>query len=168
MTPPITLRPFEPGDLQCVAALYTASVHGLGAAHYDPAQLVAWAPRPPDADEWAARLSALKTLIADRDGVSAGFIAHEPSGHIALLFTAPAFARRGVATALYEAVEHELIGSGVNVLTTFASLLARPFFASQGFTVVAAEDALRNGVRLRRYSMRKVLRSDHEKNFAPL
>ena len=77
------------------------------------------------------------------------------AGHIAFLYSAPAYARRGVASALYRRVESAWIAAGVRELRTEASLLARPFFERHGFDVVEEQTVRRGGVFLRRYAMRK-------------
>ena len=48
----IRIRPYASADVTTLVALFTASVHTLGAQHYGPEQLAAWAPRPPDLDAW--------------------------------------------------------------------------------------------------------------------
>ena len=83
-----------------------------------------------------------------------GFISYEPNGHIEFLYTAPGFERQGVASALYREVEKALPGVS---LFTEASLVAKPFFMQQGFTVVEEQEVLPGGVTLRRYAMRKAV-----------
>ncbi len=141
-------------DIPLLADLFTASVHGLAAGSYDKAQLDAWAPVPPDLEQWRARLASLETLVAEREGYPAGFIAFRNDGYIALLYTAPAHARSGVATALYGEAVSLLRGRGVRTLFTEASIEAQPFFERMGFRLVEEQRVERNGVRLIRFLMR--------------
>lgn len=152
-----SLRDYTDADLSEVVALYTAAVHGLTGDHYTAAQRMAWAPLQPDLAGWRERLRGLRVLLAEERGVLAGFIAWDADGHIDLLFTAPACARRGVAGMLYARAEAALRAAGVGELRTEASLVARPFFEGQGFDVVEVEGVLRGGVSLRRFAMRKRL-----------
>jgi putative acetyltransferase len=92
------------------------------------------------------------------DSRIAGFIAYEDGDHVDLLFTAPDFVRRGVASALYEGVEATLTAKGVRELFTEASLVARPFFARHGFEVIEQETVVRRDIELVRFRMRKTLR----------
>ena len=87
--------------------------------------------------------------------VLAGFISYDDDGYIDLMFTAPHRTRAGVASALYLEVESRLSAMGVCELFTKASLVARPFFERQGFTIEAEESMERRGVVLRGYRMRK-------------
>lgn len=141
-------------DIPLLAELFTASVRGLAAGSYDKAQLDAWAPVPPDVAQWRTRLASLETLVADRNGSMAGFIAFRNDGHIALLYTAPAHARAGVATALYGEAVSRLRERGVGTLFAEASVAARPFFERMGFRVVEEERVERNRVGLIRFLMR--------------
>ena len=101
-------RPYESTDLPSVIEIYTASIRSLAASYYSPEQIAAWAPVPPDAARWQERLSHLHTIVAKSDGVLAGFASYTHDGYLDFLFTHPTFARRGVATSLYQRVESTL------------------------------------------------------------
>lgn len=156
----IELRAYHDGDLAAVAALFTASIHGLAVAAYSAEQRAAWAPEPPDLAQWRARLHGQRTLLAVDGTVIAGFLTHSDDGHIDLLYTAPGHARRGVASALYQRAETTLRQQGVSVLVTEASLIAAPFFAAQGFDTVEEQNVERGGLWFRRFLMRKSLAPD--------
>jgi len=151
----VNVRPYRDSDLESVALLFTASVHAVAAGYYDSAQRAAWAPQPPDLNEWRQRLAPLHTLVAEDHARLAGFISYEPNGHIEFLYVSPAHARRGVASALYRHVESALLSRGVEELFTEASLAARPFFEHQGFRIAEEQTVYRRGVSFRRYAMRK-------------
>lgn len=153
----IRLREGTAADAAALAALFTASVQQLGASHYTPEQRTAWTGPAPDIEAWRQRLAALSVLVAERDGEVAGFIGFEADGYVDLLFTAPAHARRGVASALLDAAEARLRAAGVARMDTHASLVARPVFERHGFAVVARETVVRAGIGLDRFVMRKAL-----------
>ena len=113
--------------------IYTASIRSLAASYYSPEQIAAWAPVPPDAARWQERLSHLHTIVAECDGGLAGFASYTHDGYLNFLFTHPTFARRGVATRLYQRVELALRTVSAPRVTTHASLAARPFFDRHGF-----------------------------------
>lgn len=142
-------------DAPALAALFTTSVHGLAAPHYNKAQRAAWAPRPPDPAAWRRRLEGLQAWVA-RDGSQlAGFIACTADGGIDLLFTSPAHARRGVASGLLQHAERALVAGGVEVLTVHASRVAEPFFVHHGFKTSAREVVRRRGACLPRLAMER-------------
>jgi len=155
--PLVIERLYKPTDLPSVIEVYTASIRSLAAPFYSPEQIVAWAPATPDGERWQERLASLHTIVADCNGVLSGFGSYRPDGYLDLLFTHPAFARRGVATRLYFRVESALRSEGCLRVFTHASLAARPFFDRQGFHVDAEESVGCRGAYLRRFAMHKEL-----------
>ena len=108
---PANERPYESTDLASVIEIYTASIRVLAAPYYSSEQIAAWAPVPPDVARWQERLSRLHTIVAESNGVLAGFASYTYDGYLDFLFTHPAFARRGVATKLYQLVESALLAA---------------------------------------------------------
>ena len=144
----------------CVIEIYTASIRVLAAPYYSPDQIAAWAPVPPDAARWQERLSRLHTIVAESNGVLPGFASYTYDGYLDFLFAHPAFARRGVATKLYQLVESALRAASAPRVTTLASLAARPFFDRHGFQLDAEECVECRGAYLRRFAMHKQLRNE--------
>ena len=154
------IRAYTDADLAAVAQLFTDAIHGLAVSHYDAVQLRAWAPQPPDLGIWERRLKPLKVLVAqgaENGEALLGFVGYEEDGHIDLMFTSPLAARRGVASQLLARAEAALRGLGVAGLYTEASLLGRPFFAGQGFTVKEEQHIELRGAQFRRFAMVKAL-----------
>lgn len=151
------IRPYRESDVEALVSLFTDSVHHLTGSHYDENQRAAWAPRPPEMNCWTQRLARLKALVAEADTSIAGFISYEQNGHIDLLYTSPAYSRRGIASALYRETEAKLAHDGTSELFTEASTVARPFFEHCGFHVVEEQCVQVRGVTFRRHAMRKLL-----------
>jgi putative acetyltransferase len=151
------IRHFQDDDLATIANLFTASVHGLAIYHYATEQCHAWAPTPPDINEWRRRLANLQTLVAENHQGIVGFLSYEMSGHIDLLYTSPTHARHGVASMLYEQAETIFINSGALMLFTEASVVARPFFEKKNFVVYEAQQVQRRGLSFKRFVMHKTL-----------
>ena len=153
-------RPYESTDLPSVIEIYTTSIRSLAAPYYSPDQIAAWAPFPADAARWRERLSHLHTIVAESDGVVAGFASYTNDGYLDFLFTHPGFARRGVATGLYQRVESALRTVRAPKVTTHASLAARLFFDRHSFQLDREECIECCGAYLRRFAMHKELRDD--------
>lgn len=152
----VNLRMHREADTDGLIAVFTSSVHALAAARYDAAERDAWAPVPPDVDEWRRRLGELHTIVAEEDGSYLGFLSYEANGHIDLLYTAPGATRRGVASALLVEADSQLASDGgVAELFTEASLVAVPFFLRHRFEIVEEQNVIRRGVNLRRIAMRR-------------
>lgn len=57
------VRPYKNSDIESVANLFTASVHGLAEGYYDSTQRAAWAPQPPDTNgTQCAMLGSMKPI----------------------------------------------------------------------------------------------------------
>jgi len=136
---------------------YTASIRVLAASYYSPEQVAAWAPVPPDAERWQERLVRLHTIVTESDGMLAGFASYTHDGYLDFLFTHPAFARRGVASRLYQRVESALRVVETPRVTVHVSLAARAFFDRHGFQLDAEECVECRGAYLRRFAMHKDL-----------
>lgn len=155
---PYRLRTARPADFGVLLQLYAAAVRELAIEAYSPAQCAAWAAQALDNPQWPERLAAAHVcLVEDDNDIIAGFIAWNNEGHIDLLFTAPAYARNGVATQLYTHAEASLRARGVARVHSEASRLAQPFFSKQGFHIDAEENVIRNGETLQRFVMSKRL-----------
>ncbi|MFW5824307.1 MAG: GNAT family N-acetyltransferase [Marinobacter sp.] len=156
----ITVRKYRIQDLSPLVRVFTDSVHELTATAYDETQRYAWASRTPQLDSWQQRLESLETLVAEEGSELAGFISYDHQGNIDLIFTAPNYARRGVASKLYREAEQRLKAEGVTELYTEASVVARPFFQRHGFEVESEQRAAVRGAHILRYVMRKTLAED--------
>ena len=151
------IRDFQASELHALVTVFQQAVHELAAGSYTPEQRAAWAPASPDLERWRERLAALHTLVADVGGDIAGFIAFSGAGHIDLLYTSPGFARQGVASRLFNEALKRLQARDVRELSTEASLEARPFFQTQGFSIVSEQVVERDGVALKRFVMTRAL-----------
>jgi putative acetyltransferase len=146
-------------DAAPLAALFRAAILTLAAPHYDAAQRAAWASVADDLDAFDARLARGVTLVAVHDGEPVAFGQLFPCDHVEMLYVAPGWTRRGLASALivrFEALAREAQAS---TLDTDASALARPVFERAGFSLVAAESVRRGSVSLPRFHLCKPLRA---------
>ena len=74
-------------------------------------------------------------------------------GYLDLAYVLPEEMGQGTADALYDAVFKAAQTAKFSVLTTEASLLARPFFAKNGWRLDAEQEILRAGVALTNFRM---------------
>lgn len=151
------IRPYRPWDLPALTRLFYDTVHTVNAADYSPAQLDAWATGQVDEERWNASLLAHKTLVAEVDGVIAGFADMAEDGYLDRLYVHRDFQRRGIAAALCDRLEG---GCAAPLLTTHASITARPFFEKRGWRVVRQQTVVRQGVELTNFVMEKHRKDD--------
>lgn len=131
--PKPALRPVLPQDIPVLAAIFSASVQDLAIEDYSEEQVAAWAAEADDVDAFAARLSGRLTLVATLDHSTVGFASLRDNNHIDMLYVHPAAARRGVATALCDALEKLAAARGVRRVTVDASDTALPLFQRRGY-----------------------------------
>jgi putative acetyltransferase len=155
-------RAYVPGrDAAPLAALFRAAIQTLAASHYDAAQRNAWAAVADDLDAFDARLARGVTLVAEcRHAGSPGYAAFGqlfPCDHVEMLYVAPAWKGRGLATALIARFEALAREAQAITLDTDASAIARPVFERAGFSLVAQEWVRRGSVSLPRFHLCKPL-----------
>lgn len=146
------LRPYTPADLDELLTLFYETVHTVNARDYTPPQLDAWAPQEVDRARWDSTLQAHTSLVAVEAGQIIGFGDIDTTGYLDRLYVHKDHQRQGVATALCDALEAAVTAP---VLTTHASITARPFFIRRGYTVVRAQQVERFGVVMTNYVMKK-------------
>ncbi len=116
-----------------VIDVYYQAIQKLGGAYYSQAMLNRWSESAKDVRYWQKRLALIQPALAFIDGQLVGFIELEENGHIGCLYTHPDWARRGVATCLYQHLEQQARDRGLTQLFVEASYLSRPLFLKMGF-----------------------------------
>src|SRR3712207_3072842 len=124
----IHLRRAVVSDADTLASLSRAAILESAATHYSAPQLAAWARRR-TVSTHQRMIRETAVIVAQTEGDVAGFASvalHATgsliAGEVDQLFVHPTHAGEGVATLLLEAVETEARRSGLNRLTTHASL----------------------------------------------
>ena len=129
----VSLRPYLPADAELCAAIFRASIEELASEDYTSDQCAAWAARADDSAAFAKQLAEALTLIALYDGEPVGFASLKGADAIDMVYVDPAFARRGVATALIDALARLAAARGAKAVTAEVSDTARRLFERQGF-----------------------------------
>jgi putative acetyltransferase len=155
------IRTFRPGDEHALRAIHLASITKLGRLAYNPAQVAAWASKTREAAEWLEwHLFGDRITIAFTDsGEAAAFALLEADGHLDMLYCHPNHVRRGHALRLVEEASAFGRRSGLSMITTDASELARPVFVAAGYKIERRQDFLLDGVPIHNYAMCKELTS---------
>ena len=106
---------------------------------------------------WMRRFQNLSGFVAVRDGVIVGFMTLDSDGYIDLAFVHSQHAGHGIGRLLYTEVELSAAAKGIALLTTQASIKARPFFARMGWQLDTAQVVVKQGIELVNFKMSKVL-----------
>ncbi len=147
------LREYAPEDLEQILKLIYDTVHTVNAADYSRAQLDAGAPAAPDVSAWEDSLAANYTVVAENEGVIAGFADLAPGGYFNRLYIHRDFQRMGIASELCLALENRARMQGIKELTVHASITARPFFEKRGYKLLREQRVIRRETELTNYVM---------------
>ena len=139
------LRPYRSEDCPVLAELFYQTVHGVCHRDYTPEQLDAWADGQVDLAAWDLSFQVHTTLVAEWDGVIAGFADLRQDGYLDRLYVHKDYQGRGIATTLLDALPGATL--------THASLTARPFLERRGWQVVREQQVERHGVKLTNFVM---------------
>lgn len=149
------LRAYVPADCQALAELFCATVHAVNRRDYTAAQRDAWTRGAGDLAAWNRSFLDHITLVAEEDGVIAGFGDLDAgAGYLDRLYIHKDYQRRGIASALCDALEQAVPGERI---TTHASITAKPFFLHRGYQIVREQQVFRGGIALTNYVMEKPL-----------
>ncbi|MBS0279097.1 MAG: GNAT family N-acetyltransferase [Proteobacteria bacterium] len=152
------IRDYQRSDAEALADLFRAAVRQISARDYSAAQVDAWAGGV-SAERLGARLGDGRTAlvaVGDSDAPLA-FGDLEADGHIDFLYAAPDAAGKGIAAALYDALESHARAQDMTRLYTEASEAARRFFLKKGFAVVTRRDFVMGSTPMHNYAMEKRL-----------
>ena len=148
----MTIRAYRPPDLPEITELFYDTVHTVNAGDYTAEQLDAWADGSPDLAEWSRTLLEHTALVAVEGETLVGFGDMDRSGYLDRLYVHKDFQRRGIASALCDALEAAVEAERI---VTHASITARPFFESRGYQMVRERQVVRRGVTMTNYRMEK-------------
>jgi len=127
------IRPFMLADTMALRDLFAQSIEELTAEDYTEDQRLAWMARAADAEAFADRLEGMLTIIVQVDGEYLGFASLKDNTVLDMLYVHPYATRRGVGTALADALERLAAARGTREITVEASDTAQPFFAARGY-----------------------------------
>lgn len=147
------IRPYQPQDLPQIAELFYNTVHSVNAKDYPKEQLDVWATGALDLLKWDQSLSEHYAVIAvDEEETILGFGDIDHTGYLDRLYVHQNYQGRGIATAICDELE-QTVQSGI--ITTHASITAKPFFEKRGYQIIKEQQVERQGVSLTNYVMQK-------------
>ena len=129
----IGLRPYLASDLARCLSIFAASIAELASEDYSEDQCEAWIAAAEDTKAFAKRLTDSITLIATLEGEPVGFASLKGADLIDMIYVDPEFARKGVGTALLDALSRLAAARGAKSLLADVSDTAKPLFDRLGF-----------------------------------
>lgn len=152
------VSPLSGEDFAKAADLFFETVHAINLSDYTQEQVDAWAPLgEKHRDRIIRKLSSQQTVGIKECGILIGFGSLDGNGDIDMLFVHKDRQGQGIGTMILKELEHLADERGRKSVSLFSSITARPFFERSGYTVANENIAIRNGVPLTNYLMRKHL-----------
>jgi len=151
------LRRYCSDDYDKIIELFYDTVHSVNSADYTEIQLHAWAPKDKALLKSENRLSDNYSVVVEKDGVIVGFGNVNGMGYFDCLYTHKDYQGMGVATLIANDIEKYFFQEGIQVITTDASVTAKPFFEKRGYVVLQEQSVECRGQYLTNYKMQKTL-----------
>lgn len=151
---------FQNDDTQEIIQLFYDTVHTVNALDYTKDQIDAWAPLDKiqlKLESWSKSLSANITYVAKINTTIVGFGDLTIGGLLDRLYVHKDFQRKGIATELLNKLESEALKLNLLEIQTYASITAKTFFETNGFTSISVNNVERNGTVLTNFLMVKRL-----------
>lgn len=146
------IREYKLADCEQLAELFYNTVHSINAKDYAEEQLNVWATGRVDLQEWNRFFLKHKTIVAIENHKIVGFGDIDDSGYLDRLFVHKDYQGMGIASVICDELECSVKGK---LITTHASITAKPFFQHRGYRVVKEQKVIRQGIALTNYVMEK-------------
>lgn len=150
----LIIRKYRSSDRVCLAELFYQTIYAVNEKDYTKEQLDVWAAGCVDLDKWGKSLAEHDTVVAVKNGVTAGFGDMDETGYFDRLYVHKDYQKQGIATAICDVLEQS---TGVTKITTHASITAKPFFEHRGYKVVREQQVIRDGISLTNFVMEKLM-----------
>jgi UPF0176 protein len=162
------IRLFQKQDSDRIAQLFHDTVHEVNNRDYSLDQLKAWSPDNLHFIDWEDFCTKIFTYVAEEkvaeeEGGIIGFGQLEANGHINCFYCHKDYQRCGVGTRIYRELEAKALELKIERLFVEASITARAFFKSRGFTVVKEQQVICRGEKFTNFVMEKSLQKYFEK-----
>ncbi|APQ74033.1 GNAT family N-acetyltransferase [Clostridium botulinum] len=154
----MNIRMYQLEDCREIVELFYNTVHSINSRDYNSAQLDVWAPKEIDIVSWDKSFSQHCSIVAEESDVIIGFGDLDATGYLDRLYVHKDYQGIGVATTIVSELENYAQENHISIVTTNASITAKPFFKKRGYEVVKEQFVERNGQFLKNFIMKKVLR----------
>ncbi|ABS34007.1 GNAT family N-acetyltransferase [Clostridium botulinum] len=154
----MNIRIYQSEDCREIVELFYNTVHSINSRDYNSAQLDVWAPKEIDIVSWDKSFSQHCSIVAEESDVIIGFGDLDATGYLDRLYVHKDYQGIGVATTIVSELENYAQENHISIVTTNASITAKPFFKKRGYEVVKEQFVERNGQFLKNFIMKKVLR----------
>lgn len=152
----ISIRDYQPEDVQALAHIYYNTIHRINIQHYTEEQVDVWAPATSlETEGWAKKFPRTKPIIATVGNEIVGFAEFEPNGHIDCFYCHHEWIGKGVGSALMKEILQRAKNNHIHLIFAEVSITAKPFFEKHGFKAVTEQTIVRKGIELKNFKMER-------------
>lgn len=148
----MVIRKYVVSDCEKIVELFYQTVHAVNAKDYTEEQLNVWASGNVNQAEWNKSLSDHYTVVAVKENCIVGFGDIDKTGYLDRLYVHKDFQNQGIGTILCTQLEQAVSS---DIITTHASITAKPFFISRGYKMLKEQQIIRGGISLTNFIMEK-------------
>jgi putative acetyltransferase len=133
----IRVRQAAQEDREAISSVYVSAIRELAKTHYTAEQIEAWVgSRRPEYSQ--STIEAGRTYVAEYEGQIAGYgIIELETEQVQAVYVSPDHARKGIGTAVLQALEQAAVLAGIVTVRLTASLNAVGFYQKAGYLEVA-------------------------------
>lgn len=154
----ISVRDYQPEDVQALASIFFNTIHRINIQHYTKEQVDVWAPPSSlETEGWAKKFLKTKPIVATSGDQVIGFAEFEPNGHIDCFYCHDEWIGKGVGSALMQEILQRAKNGNIHLIFSVVSITAKPFFEKWGFRVVREQKVVKKGVELTNFKMERAL-----------
>lgn len=151
------IRNYTNGDCRETAELFYNTVHKINKRDYTADQIKVWAPENRDLKKWNDSFSGRKAIVAVEENQIVGFCDITDSGYLDRLYVHGEYQGKGAGKALCREAEKYAAAKENDLVTVYASITAKAFFESLGYSTVRDNEVIRDGITLKNFLMEKEL-----------
>lgn len=151
------IREGNTDDLEELQQLFVYTLTTICKKDYNEEQIIAWTSSIENKQRWLDILTKQYIIVAQDKDKIIGFASLDNGNYIDLFYVHKDYLRQGVGKKLYAGLEREAVKHKKKTLHSDVSKTARPFFEKKGFSIVAKQAVVRQGVELMNYKMKKDL-----------
>lgn len=153
---PILIQLAEPKEATEIANLFAETILFINKAHYSLEQVTLWASAKEPLQHWQSKIITQYFVVAKMEDKIVGFSSlEEETTYLDLLYVHKDYQKRGIAKKLLQALETRAKELEMKYLHTQSSITARPFFESQGFSVVKQQEKVYKNLTFCNFVMEK-------------
>ncbi|MEH7884165.1 GNAT family N-acetyltransferase [Bacillus sp. JJ1609] len=151
------IRSYATADAPAILELFRGTILTVNLGDYTKEQCEVWANSFSSIDILDSRLKNSFAVVAELDGVVAGFGSLNHQREIDLLYTHKNYQGRGIGSAILKRLESVACLKGYEELTTEASITAKGFFNSKEYMTELKNNKKVNGIEFVNFIMKKIL-----------